>query len=87
MAVVEATVEPSAATIFCTRYGFGWTPLSAIVAATSAICSGVASMLNWPNASRPESIAKLFLGVQSLPFLYRPDAWLALGGVSSGGSE
>ena len=53
--VVLVTVEPSGATIFCTRYGFGSTPLFAIVAATSAIWSGVASMLYCPNASRPES--------------------------------
>src|SRR4051812_42601286 len=53
---VFVTVEPSAATTFCTRYGLGTTPLLAIVAPTIAIWSGVASMLNCPNASRPWSI-------------------------------
>src|SRR5690242_18131985 len=85
--VVFVTVDPSAATTFCTRYGFGRTPLLAIVAPTSAIWSGVASMLYCPNASRPESIWELLVGVQSLLFLYRPDALIVSGGVSSGGGE
>src|SRR5579859_6283080 len=67
--VVALIVDPSGATIFWTRYGFGTMPPLATVAATIAIWRGVATMLNWPNASRPGSTAVAgSFGFHSLPF-------------------
>src|SRR5579871_7074250 len=66
---VALTSEPSGAVIFWTRYGVGSLPWFAMVEATSAICSGVTSILYWPNARRPTSTFARFFGDQRLPLL------------------